>query len=258
MTEPNSHLTTVHTADAAEGEATTLAQSVATQHRGGILRPTRSLTALLGVAALGFGLAACGDTEDKEVVGAGSPTSSTSQTESSKSASEDTGEYQPATSEHPARNVPVPVMPEAAKEESFEVAKAFMRYWTDCMNYLVQTGDSSHIRNITNSDNEAHLGDYEIYSQTYRDKKWIEGRNWNISFLYTDPEDFTKFEGEYSTLIKINNTEGSVYSSGEKVEIIPELNFNNQPLVLHLSYNDGQWEFDSISAVENANYGLEK
>jgi len=49
--------------------------------------------------------------------------------------------YKPATATSKALNVPVPVMPEAAKKETPEGAKAFVGYWVAMLSYAYETGD---------------------------------------------------------------------------------------------------------------------
>ena len=256
MAEPNSHLTTVHTADVAEGETTTLAQSVATQHRGGVLRPTRSLTALLGVAALGFGLAACGDTEDKEVIGAGTASASAEEESASPSAEaepEDSNEYEPATPEHPARNVPKPVLPEVAKEETLEGAREFMNYWAETYNYLIQTGDGSYINEATHPESE-YFEDYQLYEDAYKQGEWIAGRHWTMTVPEIEEDLFTEIDGQYNLLVQMERTKGEVYSSEGYVEEIPEEKFNS-PHMLYISYENGGWLMKAIGPVPGANDG---
>ncbi|WP_354178499.1 DUF6318 family protein [Arthrobacter sp. UYP6] len=60
--------------------------------------------------------------------------------------------YKPATAEGPAENVPLPVMPELAKEKSKEGLEAFAEYWYSLINYGYETGDPEPLREITGSD----------------------------------------------------------------------------------------------------------
>ncbi|MDD7836366.1 DUF6318 family protein [Paenarthrobacter sp. AB444] len=64
-------------------------------------------------------------------VPAASPTSSSS------------GAYKPADAQGKAQNVPVPVMPELAKENSKAGLEAFIGYWYAVGNYADETGDVS-------------------------------------------------------------------------------------------------------------------
>ncbi len=59
--------------------------------------------------------------------------------------------YRPATATSKALNVPVPAMPKAAKKETPEGAKAFVRYWVNLMSYIYETGDSRPLDGLWSS-----------------------------------------------------------------------------------------------------------
>lgn len=56
------------------------------------------------------------------------------------------GPYEPATREHPAKNVPKPVVPEHMYEDSVAGMHATIAYYAACLTYLNITGDPSPIR----------------------------------------------------------------------------------------------------------------
>ena len=56
------------------------------------------------------------------------------------------GPYEPATKEHPAKNVPKPVVPEHMYEDSVAGMHATIAYYAACLTYLNITGDPSPIR----------------------------------------------------------------------------------------------------------------
>ena len=53
------------------------------------------------------------------------------------------GAYKPADANGKAQNVPVPVMPELAKENSKAGLEAFIGYWYEQLSYVDETGDMS-------------------------------------------------------------------------------------------------------------------
>jgi len=57
--------------------------------------------------------------------------------------------YKPADATGKAQNVPVPVLPEAAKAKTKEGLEAFARYWYALLNYAYATGDLSGISSIS-------------------------------------------------------------------------------------------------------------
>ena len=54
-----------------------------------------------------------------------------------------TASYKPADASGRAQNVPVPVLPEAAKAETKAGAIAFAKHWFSLLNFAYETGDSS-------------------------------------------------------------------------------------------------------------------
>jgi hypothetical protein len=75
-------------------------------------------------------------------VPASSSPGATGESETSAGASVDPAAYQPATPTSPAKNVPVPEMPAAAKQKDLEGQKAFIQYWIDTYNYMRESGDT--------------------------------------------------------------------------------------------------------------------
>ncbi|MGO2634664.1 MAG: DUF6318 family protein [Galactobacter sp.] len=71
------------------------------------------------------------------------------------------GEYQPATETSPAKNVPVPEYPEAAKANTEDGQKAFIEYWFKTYNYTTVTGDSSAMESVSGSECEFCTFTYE-------------------------------------------------------------------------------------------------
>lgn len=57
--------------------------------------------------------------------------------------------YVPASEKAPAQNVPVPVMPEAAKQQTKEGWEAFAKYFIEELNYMVETNDTSRVEKLT-------------------------------------------------------------------------------------------------------------
>ncbi|BAS13781.1 hypothetical protein AHiyo8_20840 [Arthrobacter sp. Hiyo8] len=84
-------------------------------------------------------LTACGNTTQPQ---SASPTDSASASASVTGAPSPTSTavYKPADAKGKAENVPVPVLPEAAKANTKEGVEAFARYWYELLNYGFETG----------------------------------------------------------------------------------------------------------------------
>ena len=61
----------------------------------------------------------------------------------------------PGSSKGPAKNWPVPKMPDAAKKKSVDGLKAFTTYYYELLAYTLNTDDSKPVRNLTHSDCDA-------------------------------------------------------------------------------------------------------
>ena len=111
--------------------------------------------AALGVLGAGTAaaLAACSSSNSNSNSSGGSSSSSKSEPAKDykgevKFDSFDTsaGEYVPATRTEPAKNVPVPKLPENANEKSVEAFYTHIGYYAACIQYLLATGDDTPLR----------------------------------------------------------------------------------------------------------------
>lgn len=105
-------------------------------------------------------------------------------------------DYEPATLEHPARNVPRPVMPEAAKAETEEGAQAFLNYRADAQWYAFQTGDTSLVRELTSSSCERCQNQFARIEENFSKDSWMSGGAESATIL---PNSFTqRATGQYT------------------------------------------------------------
>lgn len=158
-------------------------------------RPVR-LAGLAGVMAVGLMLTACsGDGGD-----GGSPSGSPSATEISTSSGSPTGSdsestspsatasgsYEPATETSPAKNVPVPEMPEAVKEPTQEGLEAAVEYWWEAGDFLRATGDSTHIDEVSTSDCELCQSQRNRWTEIYDLGGWAETGPTEVRVQFTN------------------------------------------------------------------------
>lgn len=232
---------------------------------------TRSkFAASLAALALGLTLAGCGDTNTPESDGTattadGSASSNTSEsgTESSEStastpdpsASGDwwpeqpdkmaTGQefpddFEPATLEHPARNVPKPVMPEEAKQETEAGAQAFLDYRTDAVWYAFQTGDTSLVRQVTAESCTQCFSQFDSIDDVYSKDGWMAG-GYERSEIISDSFQ-SGANGLYSLPVDVK-------SSGVKSMENQRLTLQQQPFATNEGFNvnidfmDGVWTY---------------
>ncbi len=103
------------------------------------------------------------------------PPASSATTPIASAASSSSGAYRPADAKGKAQNVPVPVMPELAKENSKAGLEAFIGYYYAVANYASETGDITELEALSDpacgvctSLNRAPL-------DSYRDGRWMVG-----------------------------------------------------------------------------------
>ncbi|OIJ35197.1 hypothetical protein BK826_09045 [Rothia kristinae] len=200
-------------------------------------------------------LSGCGGESGGEVVGTADPRASTSTSAGSgASPSASSTGYEKATPEHPARNVPVPTLPDVGREETEAGARAFLQYWADSLNYLLQTGDPQYVREAMSADNDQFTKVMENYERFYREGKWSVGTEQQIDIK---AQELTKNpDGEWMINVSLNRTPGKIYSRSGVDEEIAGQDFNNQPLEAYLTRDQGVWKLSGFGGIQDVDYGL--
>ncbi|WP_146070498.1 DUF6318 family protein [Arthrobacter sp. 08Y14] len=139
-----------------------------------------------------------------------SPTASESPTESASPSATPTptaAAYKPATAEGPAENVPLPVMPDVAKEESKEGLIAFGDYWFSLLNYGYETGDASPVKELSTPECQLCEFYYVDLEEGYENDDWILGGKINITSSGTQFEKTPN--GRYQLLLSVQQEAGA-------------------------------------------------
>lgn len=118
--------------------------------------------------------------------------------------------YVPASEKAPAQNVPVPVMPEAAKQQTKEGWEAFARYFIEELNYMVETNDPSRVKKLS-------VGDCDFCRvETKYATVLSENGQWNINGKYSigkiDALMSPDREGNIGGNIAVSRQESSIVS----------------------------------------------
>lgn len=85
------------------------------------------------------------------------------------------GVYKPADAKGKAQNVPVPVMPELAKENSKAGLEAFIRYWYATFSYATESGDIDAWVAITDTTNVVAAAYKDALERNYAQGRWMVG-----------------------------------------------------------------------------------
>ncbi|MCC3269946.1 DUF6318 family protein [Arthrobacter gengyunqii] len=177
-----------------------------------------------------------------------SPSSSerTSPTESAAPSATPTATYKPVTAEGPAENVPLPVMPEVAKEESKEGLIAFGEHWFDLVNYGYETGDAAPVREISAPDCEICESFYDDLEKGYVDGDWIQGGKINV--LQTGTKFIQTPEGRYQLLLSIRQDASANRGPNGKVYVEAPIDESTTAQIMEATYISDHWV---VNLVEN-------
>lgn len=102
-------------------------------------------------------------------------TSSVSPSATSTPTPTPTAVYRPADAKGKAENVPVPVLPEAAKANSKEGLEAFAKYWYQALSYAYETGDLTSWSLTTSADCTFCTRLRQGVESAYAKGRWVVG-----------------------------------------------------------------------------------
>ena len=103
-----------------------------------------------------------------------SPTSSVS-VPAASAAPASSGAYKPADAKGKAQNVPVPVMPELAKENSKAGLEAFIGYYYAIKNYANETGETTTLASLNSSECVSCSKLLDGTNDSYVNGRWMAG-----------------------------------------------------------------------------------
>ena len=86
-----------------------------------------------------------------------------------------TASYKPADASGRAQNVPVPVLPEAAKAETKEGLEAFARYWYSALSYAYETGDMGPLDSVSAPTCAACARVKKVVEGWHAEGRWLAG-----------------------------------------------------------------------------------
>ena len=171
-----------------------------------------------------------------------SPTSGVSSpgpsaTESSGSATP-AAVYKPADAKGKAQNVPVPVMPELAKENSHAGLEAFIRYWYATYSYATETGDVGPWSLATDTTTVSGAAYKKAIDANYSDGSWLAGGKIatpSIEVLWQSGADF-----QVAKVQVIQEEIGYFYANATVRQKISEA--SNTAEAVKAVYENGLWQ----------------
>ena len=150
------------------------------------------------------------------------------------------GPYEPATKEHPAKNVPKPVVPEHMYEDSVAGMHATIAYYAACLTYLNITGDPSPIRALK-WPNESYKSFEKMGAETKNGTLWYANPSFKIVLITPQP---TREGSQYRWPLRIVNDLGSfAVKDGKYTELSPQDQHYDKEVIGLVNYQQGRWEF---------------
>ena len=167
------------------------------------------------------------------------------------------GNYEPATREHPAKNVPKPIKPDNLNDKSVEGFYQNIAFLVAGMQYISMTADVSALKESNFKGKEQlSKAEEQMKSSGMPDKSWVE--EFTVKAFLDTPQ--PKIEGDtYTWEGKVSINMGSFMVENGQVTDIPEKSRRQEgSQTFKGTYKDGKWEIDlgmSSSASPSASGG---
>ncbi|SDP30159.1 hypothetical protein SAMN04487914_107144 [Arthrobacter sp. ok909] len=147
--------------------------------------------------------------------------------------------YKPADASGRAQNVPVPVLPEAAKAETKEGLEAFARYWYATLSYAYETGDIEPLELVSSSKCVSCGRVKEVVQGWHSEGRWLAGGKMVVegvqtNFIETGP-------AEYQVLIQVYQDALSYYRGDKTLDEKTETGPATGDIMI-ASYGGGAWK----------------
>ncbi len=153
--------------------------------------------------------------------------------------------YKPADEQGKAQNVPVPVMPELAKENSKAGLEAFIGYWFQLLSYAYETGDSTMSREFSSPTCALcqHLA--KSVEANYTAGRWLSGGTFQTPVVEVswDPKTSTQ-QGKLQVIqqeiryFEANGLEGRGITAA-----------TNDAAAIFADYRDGSWLTTDVGII---------
>ncbi|WP_458113383.1 DUF6318 family protein [Arthrobacter sp. R1-13] len=159
-----------------------------------------------------------------------------------------TAVYKPADAKGKAQNVPLPVMPEAAKAETKEGLEAFAKYWYALMNYAYETGNLEPIKSLAAPASSCAMCDkiFPAVEKWNSEGRWVEGASIEVHALQTK---FTQTpSGEYQVAIQSQQRAGTLRNADSTVgQTVEETSMLGDLLIA--KFVSGEWLVTNVDRL---------
>jgi hypothetical protein len=146
--------------------------------------------------------------------------------------------YKPASASGPAENVPVPVLPAAAKEFSKKGLEEFARYWYSTLGYAYETGDMKPMMAVTDPACVTCANVKSTVTGWHQKGRWIVGGQMNV--LSSDSKFVLTPDGTYQAIVFVKQNAVSFYQSDGKLDTALGQDPATADIVV-ATYENGRW-----------------
>lgn len=174
------------------------------------------------------------------------PQSASATASASAAAPTPTPSYKPADAAGRAQNVPVPVLPEAARAETKEGLEAFAKYWFQQLNFAYETGDVSRLAPVTSSDCKFCSNIINSLTANYASDRWLAGGKIETPSISTTFQ--ADASGHQQVVVQVQQAEISYFESGG-TEFRPATLPSDTGNVMLISFRSGVWQLVDLHPI---------
>ena len=157
-----------------------------------------------------------------------------------------TPSYKPADAAGRAQNVPVPVLPEAAKAETKEGLEAFAKYWFSQLNFAYETGDSSGLASVTSANCKFCSNLTNSLTGNYASDRWLGGGKIETPSISTTFQ--ADASGQQQVVVQVQQAKISYFEPGGaefRQATLPSDTGN----VMLVSFKSGAWQLVDLHPI---------
>lgn len=154
--------------------------------------------------------------------------------------------YVPASEKAPAQNVPVPVMPGAAKQHTKEGWEAFAKYFIDELNYMVETNDTKRIETLVTSNCQYCLTQMDLARAFAQYKQWLTGGEFALEYVMTQMAPTET--GTIAGILTMSRRDATPHQKEGSVDVRPGFKSSNWSMALY--WYQGAWAVDRLELVK--------
>jgi len=158
-----------------------------------------------------------------------------------------TASYKPADASGRAQNVPIPVLPEAAKAETKEGLEAFARYWFEQLNFAYETGNTSGLTFVTSNRCEFCSNVARSLETNYQGDGWLAGGRIEAPSINTNFEPGT--DGNYQVVVQVQQSMITYFRPGGSQFRTPTPPSDTGNVML-TTFRGGAWQVTGLHPIQ--------